>query len=337
MELLKESQLADGRSLRIYRQITPDTEPVPERLIRYVISSIGFDSYRKFVHDQNYWRLYYRTAFDGEGAVDHLYVAEVDGTFAARVWFAYSPTSGFGNFGNVYTEPEFRRLGLMNELLFFCIRDFMDSPAKLLCCGTGNQFAAAAYRKVGFQMTYGGETGMMHIINPKYGSHFRDLEKICFDGSPVTKVRLGTPGDQFDCDKFLVHTAAMRGKPRGTAGPDAYVSEYRVAWQDHKIGNAVTAVAENANGTVVAYAYAVKAFGRNCLNFTVYPDNTGDVKELLEFTAAEFRKIFPGEPILMYLASNFSLQLEALEKAGMKPVAQIPGSIVNADLVIFEI
>ena len=337
MELLKESKLADGRSLRIYRQITPDTAPVPEKLIRYVISSIGFDSYRKFVHDQNYWRLYYRTAFDGEGAVDHLYVAEVDGTFAARVWFAYSPTSGFGNFGNVFTEPEFRRLGLMNELLAFCIKDFMDSPAKLLCCGTGNKFAAAAYRKVGFQMTYSGETGMMHIINPKYGSHFTALEKVCFDGSPVAKVRLGTPGDQFDCDKFLVHTAAMRGKPRGTAGPDAYVSEYRVAWQDHKIGTAVTAVAENGNGTVVAYAYAVKAFGRNCLSFTVYPDNTGDIKELLEFTAAEFRKLYPGEPILMYLASNFSLQLEALEKAGMKPIAQVPGSISNADLVIFSI
>ena len=337
MELLKETQLSDGRALRIYRQITPDTQAVPERLIRYVISSIGFDSFRKFVHDQNYWRLYYRTAFEGEGAIDHLYLAELDGTFAARVWFAYSPTSGFGNFGNVYTEPEFRRLGLMNELMFYCVRDFLASPAKLLCCATGNQYAAASYRKHGFQMTYGGETGMMHIINPRCGSHFSDLEKLCFDGSPVVKVRPGTPGDQFDCDKFLVHTSAMRGKPRGTAGPDAYVNEYRVAWQDHKIGNAVTAVAENAKGTVVAYAYAVKAFGRNCLNFTVHPDNTGDVKELLQFTAAEFRKLFPDEPILIYEASNFELQLEALEKAGMKPVARIPGSTANADLMIFEI
>ena len=337
MELLKETQLSDGRALRIYRQITPDTQAVPERLIRYVISSIGFDSFRKFVHDQNYWRLYYRTAFEGEGAIDHLYLAEVDGTFAARVWFAYSPTSGFGNFGNVYTEPEFRRLGLMNELMVYCVRDFLASPAKLLCCATGNQYAAASYRKHGFQMTYGGETGMMHIINPRYGSHFSDLEKLCFDGSPVVKVRPGTPGDQFDCDKFLVHTSAMRGKGRGTAGPDAYVSEYRVAWQDHKMGSAVTAVAENAKGTVVAYAYAVKAFGRNCLNFTVHPDNTGDVKELLQFTAAEFRKLFPDEPILIYEASNFALQLEALEKAGMKPVARIPGSTATADLMIFEI
>lgn len=337
MELLKETQLSDGRALRIYRQITPDTQAVPERLIRYVISSIGFDSFRKFVHDQNYWRLYYRTAFEGEGAIDHLYLAEVDGTFAARVWFAYSPTSGFGNFGNVYTEPEFRRLGLMNELMVYCVRDFLASPAKLLCCATGNQYAAASYRKHGFQMTYGGETGMMHIINPRYGSHFSDLEKLCFDSSPVVKVRPGTPGDQFDCDKFLVHTSAMRGKGRGTAGPDAYVSEYRVAWQDHKMGSAVTAVAENAKGTVVAYAYAVKAFGRNCLNFTVHPDNTGDVKELLQFTAAEFRKLFPDEPILIYEASNFALQLEALEKAGMKPVARIPGSTATADLMIFEI
>ena len=337
MELLKESKMPDGRSLRIYRQITPAKEAVPERLIRYLISSIGFDSYRKFIHDQNYWRLYYRAAFDGEGAVDHLYLAEVDGTFAARVWFAYSPASGFGNFGNVYTEPAFRRLGLMSELMHYCVRDFLDSPAKLLCCGTGNVFAAASYRKFGFQMTYGGETGMMHLINPKYGSHFRDLEKVCFDGSPIVKVRPGTPGDQFDCDKFLVHTAAMRGKARGSAGPDAYVSEYRVAWQDQKNGTAVTAVAENANGTVTAYAYAVKAFGRNCLNFTVYPDNTGEVKELLTFTAAEFRKLFPGEPILIYVGSNCALQLEALEKADFKPIAQVPGSAPGIDLLIFEI
>ena len=337
MELLKETTLADGRPLRIYRQITPDTAPVPEKLIRYMISSIGFDRYRKFVHDQNYWRLYYRAAFDGEGAVDHLYLAEVEGTFAARVWFAYSPTSGFGNFGNVYTEPEFRRLGLMNELLRFCIADFMNSPAKLLCCATGNKFAAASYRKAGFQMTYGGETGMMHLIAPRYGSHFADLEKRCFDGSAVSRIRPGTPGDQFDCDKFLVHTAAMRGKVRNSAGPDAYISEYRVAWQDQKNGNAVTAVAENGNGTVCAYAYAVKAFGRNCLNFKVYPDNTGEIRELLEFTAAEFRKLFPDEPILIYLDSNCTLQLEALARAGMEPVAQIPGSTAEAALMIFEI
>lgn len=337
MELLKESALADGRALRIYRQITPDAAGVPERLIRYMMGSIGFDSYRKFVHDQNYWRLYYRTAFDGEGAVDHLYLAEVEGTFAARVWFAYSPISGFGNFGNVFTEPEFRRLGLMSQLLPYCIRDFMDSPAKLLCCGTGNAYAAASYRKVGFQMTYGGETGMMHLIDPKYGNHFADLEKLCFDGSKIKCVRPGTPGDQFDCDKFLVHTAAMRGKAGGSAGPDAYISEYRVVWQDHKIGNAVTAVAENGKGTVCAYAYAVKAFGRNCLNFKVHPDNTGEIKELLEFTAAEFRKLFPGEPILIYLGSNCQLQLEALAKANFSPIAKVPGSAPGADLLIFEI
>ena len=102
-------------------------------------------------------------------------------------------------------------------------------------------------------------------------------------------------------------------------------------------GNAVTAVAENGNGTVCAYAYAVKAFGRNCLNFKVHPDNTGETKELLEFTASEFRKLFPGEPILIYLGSNCQLQLEALEKAHFSPIAKVPGSAPGADLLIFEI
>lgn len=338
MELLKEKTLPDGRTLRLYRQITPDSDPVPERLIRYVISSLGFDSYRKYVHEQNYWRLYYRAAFDGEGAVDHLYIAEVDGTFAARVWFAYDPVSGYGNFGNVFTEPEFRRMGLMSELLPYCVQDFYDSPAKLLCCGTGNQFAAASYRKCGFQMTYGGETGLMHIIDPKAGAHFSDLEKAAFDGSKVQRVRVGTAGDQFPCDKFLVYTSALHGTPRGTSGPDSYVSDYRTVWQDHKNGNAVTAVAENGTGTVCAYAYAVKAFGRNCLNFTVHPDNTGDIKELLDLTVSEFRKLYPEEPVFIYLASNFKLQLEALEKAGLSPFATVPGAAAGGnDMVIFQL
>lgn len=337
MELLKETKLADGRSLRVYRQITPDKNAVPERLIRYVISSIGFDAYRQYVNDHNYWRLYFRAAFDGEGAVDHFYIAEVDGEFAARVWFAYSPESGLGNFGNVYTEPRYRRLGLMKELMEFCVRDFRASPAKLLCCATGNEFAAASYRKFGFQMTYGGAAGKMHIINPAYGSHFRDVEKRCFDGSGIKSVRRGRAGDQFDCDKFLVHTKPFCGTLRGSAGPDAYVTEYRIAWQDQKTGIAVTAVAENASGAVCACAYAVRAFGRNCLNFTVHPDNAAEVKQLLDFTAAEFRKLYPGEPLLIYLASDFTMQLDALEKSGMKPIARIPGSNANAELVIFEI
>lgn len=335
MELLKESNLPDGRGLRIYRQITPAAEPVPERLIRYVIASIGFENYRKYVNDQSYWRLYYRSAFDGEGAVDHLYLAEVDGTFAARVWFGYSPESGLGNFGNVYTETAFRRLGLMKELMVFCVRDFHASPARILCCATGNKIAAASYRSFGFHMIYGGETGPMGIINPQYGSHFRDLEKQLFDGSPAVDVRRGTPGDQFDCDKFLFFAGALRGEPRGTAGPDSFVSDYRTAWQEFKNGNGVTAVAKNAQGAVCAWAYAVKAFGKNCMNFIVHPDNTGDVKKLLEFTAAEFRKLFPDEGLTIYLNSNFKLQLEALTQMGLSPASRVQGAVPNGDLLIF--
>ena len=332
MELLNVKTMADGRTLRIYRQITPATEPVPERLIRYVISSIGFDSYREHVHEQNFWRLHYRTAFAGEGCIDHLYLAEVDGTFAARVWFAYSPETGFGNFGNVYTEPAFRRLGLMWDLLQYCVKDFYDSPAQLLCCGTETAYAAATYRKAGFQMIYGGEIGLMHIIDPKAGAHFIDLEKKYFDGSKIQNIRSGEPRDQFACDKFLVYTSALQGPDSawGSTGPDAYICDYRTAWQEHKNGIAVTAVAENAKGAVCAYAYAVKAFGRNCLNFVVHPDNKGEIRELLDFTASEFRKKYPGEPLMIYLASNYHIQLEALKLAGLTPVATV------GDLVIFE-
>ena len=120
LELLEESILFTGEQLKVYRLITPSEKVVPKRVIQYMIASLGYDEYRKYVNDQNYWRLYYRTAFENKGAVDHLYLAEVNGEFAARVWFAYSRKSGFGNFGNVCTETEHRKKGLMSILMKHC-------------------------------------------------------------------------------------------------------------------------------------------------------------------------------------------------------------------------
>jgi hypothetical protein len=42
--------------LKIWRIITPDTA-VPARVVRYLMGSLGFDTYRVAVQDHAYWRL----------------------------------------------------------------------------------------------------------------------------------------------------------------------------------------------------------------------------------------------------------------------------------------
>ena len=108
MELLKEDILQDGTDVKVWHIVTPGMS-IPDHVIQYLIGSIGFDSWQVAVQEQNYWRQYYRNAFEGKGAADHLFLAEINGVFAARAWYAYSRRSGYGNFGNVYTEVPFRR------------------------------------------------------------------------------------------------------------------------------------------------------------------------------------------------------------------------------------
>ena len=93
--VLSEKKMADGRTLRVLRYVSPEDE-VPERVVRYVIGSLGFDSYNEYIQTQAYWRSWYRESFEGklDGVASHLYLAEVDGVLAARVWFAYARRGG---------------------------------------------------------------------------------------------------------------------------------------------------------------------------------------------------------------------------------------------------
>ena len=53
-----EKTLSTGEKLRILRFVTP--EEIPERIIRYWIASLRFDTYRLYVSSISYWRLYFR-------------------------------------------------------------------------------------------------------------------------------------------------------------------------------------------------------------------------------------------------------------------------------------
>lgn len=314
MDILEKGKLPDGRNYEVLRVVTPDPE-VPEELVRYFIASFGFDYYRKYVQDQTYWRLYYRESFAGTLApevIDHHYVLRVDGTYAGRIWFGYNARTGHGNFGNVYTEPDFRRQGVMGILMNHCMDGFRKSPAIQLCCASGSKFAVQSYLKHGFKLIYGGETGPLCLHKQET---FQDAERTSFPGHELCTVRPGSIGDQFECDKFLYYTSTWQHFPQRSFGLASAVTDYRIAFQEKLSGNGAVNVLETPSGNICAYAFALKYFGEDILEFRFHPEYPEHLPELIRRTAADYEKMFDAVPVCA-AAEDAEIKLDALRRAG---------------------
>ena len=313
MDILEKGKLNDGRNYEVLRVITPDPE-VPEELIRYFIASLGFDYYRKYVQAQTYWRLYYRESLAGTFApevVDHHYILRVEGAYAGRIWFGYNTRTGHGNFGNVYTEPDFRRQGVMGILMKHCMEGFHASSAIQLCCASGNKFAVQSYCKHGFKLIYGGEVGPLCLR--KQGT-FQEAERAAYPGHEPCTVRSGSIGDQFECDKFLYYTSTWLNFSQRSFGLAAAIADYRIAYQEKLSSNGVVNVLTTPSGSVCAYAFALKYFGADILEFRFHPDYPEHLPELVRQTAADYEKMFDAVPICA-AAEDAEIKLDALRRA----------------------
>ena len=322
---IDKAVLPDGRTVRILRFISPD-DNVPEDVVRYVIGSLGFDSYNKYILAQAYWRSWYRESFEGllEGVASHLYIAEVDGEYAARLWFAYSRENGLGNFGNVYTEPRFRRLGLMGRLMVPCMGDFnAATDARIICCASGNKFAVASYVKHGFLVIHGGETGPLACTR-RPGEDFFSIERDLFADVALATIRPGRPADQFVTDKLITYTEPVWRRLGVRRGPATAVPEFRVARIEAEIGNGVVNVACNVAGTVTGHAFALASGGAGLLDFTAHAASLPGVPELLRETAAGFHRAHDME-LFFYAFPDDAEKIAAVRAAGGQPVGQTPG------------
>ena len=322
MPVLAEKTMADGRKLRILRFVSPGDD-VPEHIVRDLIGSLGFDSYNRYIQAQAYWRSFYREAFEGKLAdvANHLYFAEVDGVPAARVWFAYSRKSGFGNFGNVYTETAYRRLGLMSELMIPCVADFeAAADARILCCASGNKFAIASYLKHGFRLTYGGETGPLERTR-RPGENFFSIEKEVFADTRLASIRPGEPADQFITDKFIAHTEPVWNRLGVRRGPASAVPDYRIARIEAEIGNGTVRVACNAAGTVTGYAFGLANGGAGVLDFTAHAASFADLPALIRDTARDFHAMQDME-LFFYAFPEDAEKIAAVRGAGGKRIGR---------------
>ena len=165
MDLLQETTQPDGAQVKIFHLTPPEEDAsVIRRMGDYLFHSLGSDNYRQEAIDINAWRLY---------CLDSL---------AGRYGFSLI----FRNFGNVLTEPEWRRRGLMDLLLHCFSQDFAAGSATFLCCGSGTPYAIRSYRRHGFRMLYGGESGLMCLGK---GDFFKEAAR-CYPGpGAVTTTR----------------------------------------------------------------------------------------------------------------------------------------------------
>lgn len=336
MSVLAEEKLPTGETLRLLRVMPP--EPCPADILRYAMASYGWEHPERAgdVGGEAYWRSDCRLRLTGAYAdqcADHFYFAAIDNAFAARMWFGYNRRTGLGNFGHVFTEPAFRGRGLMGRLMRSLIADFTASPADMLCCATGNPIAAASYRKSGFAMIHGGDTDPMTLIHPRHEGGFARQEELRFDGGgAVARCREGTPGDQFDCDKFLAYSSDVYNHQRHSrllAG--AWLADYRIAFQEARRGCGVVRVAENEKGAVVGYAFALRQAGHHWLDFTLHGAYADGGPALLQDTLRAF-----GAPALTAAADAEKCSI--LERAGARRLAVVPlhQAATTANLYVLE-
>jgi len=335
MEVMNEKKLPGGEPFRLHHWCSP--EPIPARFVRYMAASFGYEKYRESLCDIAYWRLYSRESMNGKFApevIDHWFFAEVDGELAARMWFAYSAKSGIGNFGHVETEPEYRKRGIMNEMLPPCMETVRRSPVRMLFCMTGNPVAIRGYEKVGFRLIYGGKSGPL-VFAPS--EDYEAVSRRAFAGTGMAKIRTGGIGDQFECDKFLAYSESVYpGHRHLRRGPAIWIYEFRSAYQEMCSGNGCVMVAENRQGTIVGYAYALNIMGNPLLDFTVHGDYAADAAKLLQAAVAEYRRKFSG-PLFFYAASADCEKIGIAVGAGAVECAVLPGALPdNEALKIFR-
>lgn len=297
MEIIEHGEMPDGRTYEIVRIVTPDPE-VPEEVVRYFIASFGFDKYRVAVYGLALWRSYFRDSLAGVYApevIDHHYIMKIGGRYAGRLWFGYNTRTGRGNFGNVYTETEFRHQGVMGVLLRRFRLDFDASPATMLCCESGNPYAVPSYLKTGFQLIYGGKGGPLALC--KAGT-FADAEARLFPGGDAVTRRPGGIGDQFECDKILAYSQGVFRHPRqNRCGLSVLLGYYQTAYQETLSGNGIVNVLENSVGAVPGYAFAVNFFGEPVLDFRFHPAYAGEMPALVRMTADRFAETYGVSPV----------------------------------------
>ena len=322
---LEQTTLRNGQTMAL-RLVEPPQDDMAPRLLHF-LEHKGDDSLRAI-----------RQRLEGMYAphcVDRYFIGEVEGRIVGQAWYGLPRVgTGVGNFGHVYTEPDWRGQGIASEIVRVLVDDFNAEPTgKCLLCSAGAD-AGRIYRKYGFEFIPPTATsGAMGLVK---GETFAELEERYFaPGQPVT-VREGHSGHRHDVDRMMDFSPAWIEARRhwhsvfiGSSVPTYIATLHQV-----EDGRGLLTVLQTEAGSVVGYAYvlnlgSVHEQHLRTLDFAVHPHYLTAAGTLLHETLARALQA-DGAPIHAFVAACDEPKLAALQAVGFVVAYTFPGAFVLA-------
>ena len=271
--------------------------------------------------------------------LDHYFVGEVEGQMVGQAWYglprpsAVSPTRGIGNFGHVYTNPEWRGQGVAGHLVRILVGHFDAEPAgSCLLCSAGAQ-AGRIYQKHGFQfLPPTAQSGPMGLIRTAVARSFAELDELYFAPGQQVSVEEGHIGHRHDLDRMLDFSArwiAARARWHFVALA-SHVPTFISALHYVEDGRGLIRVLKTNQGSVVGYGFALNLGSRfeqglKTCDFVIHPHYLEHAPLLLgEVLQAA------AEPVHAVVAAGDRDKLAALKQAGFGEIKRFAAAFAVA-------
>ena len=276
--------------------------------------------------------------------LDRYFIGEVEGAIIGHAWYGLprvaptvsgggvsrsasetaaptreEATRGIGNFGHVYTNPDWRGQGVAREITRVLVDHFNAEPTGSCLLCTASAESGHIYQKFGFRfIPPTAKSGPMGLIKPSVAGSFAELDEAYFaPGRPVT-VCEGHIGHRHDLDRMLDfsvpwiearrhwHFVALASRVPTFISALHYVED----------GRGVLNVLQTDAGSVVGYAFALNLGSRfeqglRTFDRVVHPRYLAQAHVLLDETLCR-----AGAPVYAFVAECDEAKLTALLAAG---------------------
>lgn len=250
-----------------------------------------------------------------EHCLDRYFVGEVAGEIIGHAWYGLPrvgqvcnlpgptegegklqtcPTRGVGNFGHVYTNPDWRGQGVAREITRVLVDHFNAEPTGSCLLCTASAESGRIYQKFGFQfIPPTALSGAMGLIKPSVAGSFAALDAEYFAPGQQVTVREGHIGHRHDLDRMLDFSAPwIEARKRWHfVALASRVPTFISALHYVEDGRGLVNVLQTDTGSVVGYAFALNLGSRyeqglRTVDFVVHPHYLDQAAVLLTETLA---------------------------------------------------
>jgi GNAT superfamily N-acetyltransferase len=275
--------------------------------------------------------------------VDRYFVGEVDGRMVGHVWYGLPRIDdgrrwGIGNFGHVYTDPEWRGQGIAGELTRILLDDFNAEPAGSCMLCTAGEPAGRIYRRLGFEfIPPTADRGPMCYLKRSVAPDFATLDEQYFAPGLPTSILPGHIGHRHDIDRMMDFSApwvAARGRWH-LVGLSSHVPTFIGALHYVEDGRGLINVLRTDAGSVVGYAFVLNLGSPNeaglpVLDLVLHPHYLDRGVDLVQQTLETAREAGDRE-VHAYVATCDGKKHQVLCDAGFIEGYRFVGAFGKAD------